>query len=699
MESTDNKIKPFNLLYIIVLLSFFLFSIGLPTPSFAQSTTYTFSGYCLTSPYEMGYYDTANKAYFTAVQGNFAYVGDEEGGFRIINIINPYTPYEIATVPLAGGAYGIQVKGNYAFVCSDTAGYNIVDISDSYHPTVVGHYTSHYRTFFSAVSSNYAYIADWYSGLRIVDISNPYNPVEVGHFDTIDIAVSVTLRDKYAYIAISPSGMIIVDISNPTNPVEVGRCSTPGIAWYIALKGNYAYVADDSSGMRVIDVSNPANPMEVSYGTTQKVADGIAISENYAYVADWWYGVRIFDISNPLNPIDLGLYDSPGYPRSVLVEGDYLYLSDYYSGLRIINIKDTGKPIEGVSLAYSGYTNQTVLTDTTGYYIFTDIPSGYNVITPSKENYGFNPSFRSYSYTTTDFVNQIFLGDSLLHTPSGLVAKAVSDSQIGISWTAITANINGFGIDYKIANGEWNILAFVSASTPFFIHSGLAKGQTYCYRVYAYNDSKLSDYSGTACATPGDLYSPTNLVLTQLDTTQIRLSWVDNSYNESGFGVDYQMDTEAWQVLTFVGSNVTTLVQWNLLFGHSYTYRVYSYNASAQSPYSNTAGITLKIPAPPYNLTAVSDVSHHVLLTWNANSNTETSYRIEYSIDFGVWSDLTTVSASDTHAALSQISTGHYYCFRIYAVNGIFQSLHSNQACIAYEVPTGMKEDFWRSFP
>jgi hypothetical protein len=92
-------------------------------------------------------------------------------------------------------------------------------------------------------------------------------------------------------------------------------------------------------------------------------------------------------------------------------------------------------------------------------------------------------------------------------------------------------------------------------------------------------------------AGPATPAAPTNLVATTFSTTQINLSWTDNSSDETGFRIERCTGagcTNFAQVAE-VGSNVTTFANIGLTKNTTYTYRVRAFNAGGNSAYSNVA--------------------------------------------------------------------------------------------------------------
>jgi hypothetical protein len=85
---------------------------------------------------------------------------------------------------------------------------------------------------------------------------------------------------------------------------------------------------------------------------------------------------------------------------------------------------------------------------------------------------------------------------------------------------------------------------------------------------------------------------PSNLSATTLSSTQIDLSWSDNSSNELGFKIERKVSGGTYSEIARVGANVTTYSDKNCNEGTIYTYRVRAHNAAGDSNFSNEASAT-----------------------------------------------------------------------------------------------------------
>lgn len=91
---------------------------------------------------------------------------------------------------------------------------------------------------------------------------------------------------------------------------------------------------------------------------------------------------------------------------------------------------------------------------------------------------------------------------TMLGAPSGLIASAVSYTQINLSWTDNSGAESEFIISRAgVSGGPYTEIATVSANSTSYSDTGLTFGTTYYYRVQAVNDETASVYSNEASAT------------------------------------------------------------------------------------------------------------------------------------------------------------------------------------------------------
>jgi hypothetical protein len=80
--------------------------------------------------------------------------------------------------------------------------------------------------------------------------------------------------------------------------------------------------------------------------------------------------------------------------------------------------------------------------------------------------------------------------------------------------------------------------------------------------------------------------SPTNLTATARSNSSIKLTWRDNSNNESGFYI-YRWNGSSWSKIKTVGANTTSYTNTRLNASTAYYYTVSAYNSAGENYYSS----------------------------------------------------------------------------------------------------------------
>jgi titin len=266
--------------------------------------------------------------------------------------------------------------------------------------------------------------------------------------------------------------------------------------------------------------------------------------------------------------------------------------------------------------------------------------------------------------------------------PLYLGAYAVSPTQINLAWWDASSNETGFKIERKTgATGTWAQIATVGANVTSYANTGLTANTQYYYRACAYNAGGDSAFSNEANATTGALPAPSSLIASAKSTSQITLNWTDNSTNETGFKIERKTGaTGTYALIATVGANVVTYSNTGLTVNTTYYYRIYAYNATGNSVYSNIANATpASLPAPSnLRLTAVSNTQ--INLTWWDNSTTEIRFKIERKTgSAGTWAQIATVGANITSYSNTGLAGATTYYYRVRASAGIANSLYSNE--------------------
>ena len=194
--------------------------------------------------------------------------------------------------------------------------------------------------------------------------------------------------------------------------------------------------------------------------------------------------------------------------------------------------------------------------------------------------------------------------------PSNLVATLngfLFFRRVDLSWTSNSTNETNFTVQRALnSTGPWTTLATLpSGSTSYTDPIGITNN-TYYYRVFASNtvgdtatpgfptmtiDSNFSNVVRVSRVQPPA--APTNLIARVQPGPQVRLSWRDNSINETGFLIERSDNGGPYFPLAIVGSGFFTAnvnyTDRTVKPSNHYAYRVAAASEVGLSAYSNTA--------------------------------------------------------------------------------------------------------------
>ncbi|MCU0223270.1 MAG: PKD domain-containing protein [Acidobacteria bacterium] len=213
--------------------------------------------------------------------------------------------------------------------------------------------------------------------------------------------------------------------------------------------------------------------------------------------------------------------------------------------------------------------------------------------------------------------------------------------------------------------------------------------------VYDGSDATGTDTLTVTVSAETPPAAPSNLVATAASTTQVNLTWKDNSDNERDFYIERCTGTaavcnaspELFSFLDWPAANATAYSDYMVSPNTTYSYRIKARGVTVDSGWSNTAQVTTSVgrPAAPTQLTATSSLKFMravVDLRWKDNSGNETGFVVERCKGSGCTNFA--VVAQPAANAVSWRDNGvarrAIYRYRVKARNGAGDSTYSNVA-------------------
>lgn len=195
--------------------------------------------------------------------------------------------------------------------------------------------------------------------------------------------------------------------------------------------------------------------------------------------------------------------------------------------------------------------------------------------------------------------------------PSELSAKAGEGKSICLEWSDNANNEQGYRVE-RFNGQEFVQVADLAANTEAYTDNDIDYGNTYRYRVKAYNNGGVSqpsnedevtiyDYAGLGSTgkvigivQPLPLpEAPEALKAQAASASSVLVSWQDKSSNENGFELERKTAGGAFQKIGVLPAGAVSYIDSGLDAGTKYTYRIRSFNNTGYSEYSREVPLTI----------------------------------------------------------------------------------------------------------
>lgn len=244
-------------------------------------------------------------------------------------------------------------------------------------------------------------------------------------------------------------------------------------------------------------------------------------------------------------------------------------------------------------------------------------------------------------------------GKSVPTAPSNLVATAITETTVSLSWKASTSNSGRFSYRVKIANvanSAYTSLATVSGTQTTYTAKFLSPNTAYKFSVYAVDDkgNRSAESNIVSASTLADSTAPSAPVLQAavLGPSQVQLTWTKSTDNVANRCCNYNIKMNGAVLTQHVNWTVAPADKLSAVIRHiapgstnSFSISVSDWsggNVATSNVVSATTPPSTDVtpPTAPTNLHLVQDDScGEVWLGWTeASDNADAQEDIEYEI-------------------------------------------------------------------
>jgi hypothetical protein len=263
--------------------------------------------------------------------------------------------------------------------------------------------------------------------------------------------------------------------------------------------------------------------------------------------------------------------------------------------------------------------------------------------------------------------------------PTAPTATVNSPTQVTLVWGDASTNETGFEVT---RNGV--VITTLAANATSFVDTTAPQDSTLTYTIVAVNSGGRAASVPVTVTTPVRLLAPTGLAASNVSTTSVTLSWLDNADNETGYSVLRNGVT-----IATLAANSRIHVDTGVVASTTYSYQVVANHpraSAASATLSVTTPSAISIVAPTGLSAAAGTTANSAVLRWTDASTGESAYRVQRApitiaangtATTGVFGTLTTPSGNLAANASTVTNTGlgtaALYAYQVNAVNGAVQ--------------------------
>ena len=260
-----------------------------------------------------------------------------------------------------------------------------------------------------------------------------------------------------------------------------------------------------------------------------------------------------------------------------------------------------------------------------------------------------------------------------------------NNRRIVVSWADNSITETDFQVQRSTNGTTWTTVGTLAQPLAGNTHGTRSLRDTsanpstgYRYRVVARNTvgyggafPSLTVQSVSDVAAVNGPAAPTALAATVQSPPGVRLTWVDNATNETGYVVQRSTDGATWTQIGTGGAGLRAYTDATATTGSTYSYRVGAVNG-AGTTLSAPVTVTVAAPVAPAGVTGAATLSgtrERVTVGWQ-DLNNESSYTVQWSANGTTVSGSATVAANGTTYPTGLLARQVWYV-RVGATNAL----------------------------
>ncbi|KAM4736307.1 myomesin-3 [Anableps anableps] len=276
--------------------------------------------------------------------------------------------------------------------------------------------------------------------------------------------------------------------------------------------------------------------------------------------------------------------------------------------------------------------------------------------------------------------------------PTDVRACELSDTYVVLSWTEPEPRGREpltFYVERSMAGKKsWELASLdMVVNSPRFPVFDLVKDKQYCFRVRSINKYGVSDPSDPSApislGKPQAVPPPPHSVMAIRDTdTSVLLKWLEPKDKDDilGYYLYYsEAGKQEWKTVNNKPLTTTRFIVHGLKTWKEYVFRVKSVSRAGNSRYSDESHpimvkSAINVPSSPSAIALLLCTGSEMVLGWRAPSSNGGSSVRGYYLDqkekgMKIWREVNTKPAKERQLRVSDLKTGHFYQFRVFAAN------------------------------